>query len=99
MRMDRVNNNYGSQVNLRVRASSTNQIDSYLMAEVTGAGTATNAVLKVYSNDVNLGVDVYEAASNSWTKSTITWNNKPGTRGGRSNSATPSNAKERRPEG
>jgi hypothetical protein len=36
----------------------------------------------MYSVDVNMGIDVFQAASNSWDEGTITWNNAPGTSGG-----------------
>jgi hypothetical protein len=62
--------------------TSTKQIDSYLKFVVSGVGTVTNATLKVYSYDVNMGVDVYRSASTSWSEGSITWNTAPGTTGG-----------------
>jgi hypothetical protein len=67
---------------LRVRVGSAGkQIDSYLKFAVSGVGTVTSAKLKVYSDNVNMGVDVYASASNSWSESSIIWNTAPGSTG------------------
>ncbi len=75
--------NYGSSSDLRVRgATSTRAIDSYAKFNVSGVGLVSSAILKVYSDNVNMTVDVYSAASTSWSEGSITWNNAPGSSGG-----------------
>ncbi|MCK5174127.1 MAG: Ig-like domain-containing protein, partial [Planctomycetes bacterium] len=74
------NSNYNGE-ELRVKAGGS-EINSYLKFTVSGVGTVTNAILKLYSEDVEMGVDVYEAASNEWSESIITWNTAPGSTGG-----------------
>lgn len=75
--------NYGSDSVLRVRGdTSTRETHSYLKFTVSGVGTVTSAKLKLWSIDVNMGVDVYQAASNSWSEGSIIWNTAPGTTGG-----------------
>jgi len=67
---------------LRVRVGSAGkQIDSYLKFTVSGVGTVTSAKLNVYSDNVNMGVDVYASASNSWSESSIIWDTAPGSTG------------------
>ena len=80
---NRADNNFGSLRSFQVRAAgSGRQWDSYLKVAVSGVGAVTSATLRVYSVDVNMGVDVYRGSTNSWTESTITWNNAPGSTGG-----------------
>ena len=57
------------------------QIDSYLKFTVSGVGTVTSAKLKVYSDSVTMGVDVYQSASTSWSEGTLIWDNAPGSTG------------------
>ena len=75
-------NNYGSLTTLRLRLGNSNnrEINTYVQASVSGVGTVTSATLRLYSSDVNMGVDVYETSS--FNESTITWNNAPGSIGG-----------------
>jgi hypothetical protein len=64
-----------------VRAFYTDrEINSYLKATVSGVGTVTNATLRLYSLNVNMGVDVYEARD-SWDEGSVTWSNRPGSTG------------------
>jgi uncharacterized sulfatase len=74
------NGNYDT-TELRVKSGGA-EINSYLKFTVSGVGTVANATLKLYSEDVEMGVDVYEAASNEWSESIITWNTAPGATGG-----------------
>ncbi|MHC4755267.1 MAG: CBM96 family carbohydrate-binding protein, partial [Planctomycetota bacterium] len=77
------NNNYGSETDLRVRATgSSKQTDSYLKFVVSGVGTVTDATLKVYSDNVNMTVYAYQSATTTWAEGTIDWSSAPGTTGG-----------------
>ncbi len=69
--------NYGSDVQLRVRASSTNY-RSYLTFTASGLdGPVKSARLRLFVNDASPdGGSVYAVAS-GWTESGINWNNAP----------------------
>ncbi len=45
-------------------------------------GSVSSAILKVYSDNVNQTVDVYNSAGASWSEGGITWSNAPGSTGG-----------------
>jgi hypothetical protein len=81
-RTQNANTTYNNN-NLRVRQTGhENEINSYVKVSVSGVGTVTHAVLRVYSKDVNMNIEVYESASTSWSEASITWNNAPGVAGG-----------------
>jgi PKD repeat protein len=72
--------NYGSDVNLRVR-SSTSSYRSYLKFSVTGlTGTVQSVKLRLFVNDASAdGGSVYPVGT-GWTETgtgSITWNNAP----------------------
>ena len=69
--------NYGSDVVLRVRASSTNY-RSYLMFTASGLdGPVKSAHLRLFVHDASPdGGSVY-AVGNGWTETGINWNNAP----------------------
>ena len=82
VKQKKATDNYGSSSDLRVRSSSTKEINSYLKFTVSGVGSVTNATVKVWSVNVNMGVDVYQSASTTWSEGSITWNTAPGSTGG-----------------
>ena len=72
--------NYGSLSYLSVDGAPDPMEESYLRFNVSGvSGAVQSAKLRVYvtANGTNNGPAV-QLASNDWTESTLTWNNKPG---------------------
>lgn len=69
--------NYGSLTTLR--ADGSPDIRSYLRFNIQGlSGTVTNATLRVYANSsANSGYEARSVSNNTWTESTITYNNAP----------------------
>ena len=70
----------GTKLNMRAAGSGSEMI-TYIKFTVTGVGTPSSVILKVFSVDVNMGVDVYASASNSWSETSLNWNNQPGSTG------------------
>ena len=70
--------NKGSNTNLRVRTDNDNDRCTFLKFDVSETtGTVTGSTLWVYSEDVHVSVDAKEVSSNSWSESTLVWNNMP----------------------
>jgi hypothetical protein len=69
--------NYGSSTTLRADASP--DVHSYLRFNVQGlSGTVTKATLRVYANSASsLGCTANNVADNTWSESTINYNNAP----------------------
>ena len=69
--------NYGSATTLRVDGSPT--VRSYLRFTVQGLnGTVTKATLRIYANSASsLGIGANSVSNNTWTESTINYNNAP----------------------
>lgn len=69
--------NYGSSTTLRADASP--DIHSYLRFSVQGlSGAVTRATLRVYANSASsLGCTVHSVSDNTWSESTINYNNAP----------------------
>jgi hypothetical protein len=72
------NTNFGSSSTLKVD-TSPNIRNAYLRFTISGAsGTIESAKLRLFSVDpTNDGPQLF-ATSNTWTESSITWNNQPG---------------------
>ena len=69
--------NYGSDVQLRVRASSTNY-RSYLKFTATGLdGPVKSARLRLFVSDASPDGGSIYAVANGWTETAINWNNAP----------------------
>src|SRR5688572_3163535 len=71
--------NYGTSTYLQVNGVNNPQIESYIRFTVSGiTGTIQSARLRVHvtTNSSANGPAVY-GASNSWTETGITWNNRP----------------------
>jgi hypothetical protein len=70
-------NNYGALTTLRVDASPV--IRSYLRFNVQGLnGTVTRATLRVFANSASSqGIAANSLSDNTWTESTLTFNNAP----------------------
>jgi hypothetical protein len=67
-----------AQLDIRSTASATFSRVPYIKFDIDELpGTISNAVLNVYSIDLNAQVITYETAA-VWSQSTITWNNQPG---------------------
>ncbi|MDP0502007.1 MAG: polysaccharide lyase family 7 protein [Verrucomicrobiota bacterium JB022] len=76
------NTNYGTNTDLEVKAegsTSDNTRESWLQFDVGSlSGTVTEAKLRVYLAQSNGNtVHTVSSASDSWTESTLTWNNRP----------------------
>src|SRR6266508_3359093 len=69
--------NYGSLTTLR--ADGSPDVHSYLRFSVQGlTGTVTRATLRVFANSASsLGCDANSVSNNTWTESTINYNNAP----------------------
>ena len=69
--------NYGTSTQFRVDGSPI--VRSYLRFDVQGlSGTITRVTLRVYANSSSsLGYTVYAVSNNTWTESTITYDNAP----------------------
>jgi Zn-dependent metalloprotease len=69
--------NYGSSTALRMDASP--DLHSYLRFNVQGlSGPVTRATLRVYANSASsLGCTVHSVSDNTWSESTINYNNAP----------------------
>jgi hypothetical protein len=69
--------NYGSSTLLRADGSPI--MRSYLRFNVQGvSGTITRVTLRVYANSAStLGYNIGNVTNNTWTESTITYNNAP----------------------
>jgi uncharacterized delta-60 repeat protein len=73
--------NYGSSTTLRADASP--DLHSYLRFSVQGlSSTVTKATLRVYANSASsLGCTANAVSDNTWTESTLNYNNAPGVGG------------------
>jgi hypothetical protein len=70
--------NKGTLSNLRVRTENGNERYSFVKFDASGiTGTVQAATLKVYSTDVGVDVEVREVSDNSWSESTLVWDNMP----------------------
>jgi chitodextrinase len=75
--------NFGTSSTLSADQSSTAQIESYLMFNVTGlTGPVTSAKLRVWTTTGSTspstnGPAVSGVADSSWTEAGLTWNNRP----------------------
>ena len=69
--------NYGSSTTLRADASP--DLHSYLRFNVQGLnGTVTKATLRLFANSaLSLGCTAHSVSNNTWTESTINYNNAP----------------------
>ncbi len=70
--------NYGSATSLKIDASPVQ--DSLIKFTVSGVGTrtVTGAKLRLYVTDASTsGGNFYPITSNTWSESTVTWNNQP----------------------
>ncbi len=70
--------NLGSSTDLRVRGgASDKKIISFLKFTVSGAGSITSAKLRIKADANMNGVTCRSVTDNSWSESTITYNNMP----------------------
>jgi hypothetical protein len=71
--------NFGSTADLELWSSGTNNTQVvYLKFEVSGFfEPISSAILKLYSNTQNGGVDAFAVADTSWTEDSITWDSRP----------------------
>jgi uncharacterized protein (TIGR03437 family) len=84
-RLSTPTSNYGTTNTLRLRKTSSEDLDSYLKFDVSGInGPVVNAKLRLYVvNDSNDGGSVYavsnfyKSTSDNWTQSGLNWNNAP----------------------
>jgi len=62
-----------------LRADGSPDVHSYLRFDVQGlTGTVTRATLRVFANSASsLGCDANSVSNNTWTESTINYNNAP----------------------
>ncbi len=69
--------NYGADTQLRVDGSPVTT--SYLRFSVSGlSGSVTRAILRVYANSaLNTGIAAQRVASNTWSESTLDYDNAP----------------------
>jgi hypothetical protein len=69
--------NYGSQTQLRADGSPT--VRSYLRFDVQGlSGSVTRATLRIYANSSSSGgYEVRSVSNDTWSESTVTYNNAP----------------------
>ena len=69
--------NFGTSTTLRADASP--DVHSYLRFDVQGlSGTVTKATLRVFANSAsNVGCTANSVSDNTWTESTITYDNAP----------------------
>jgi len=74
---NRADNNYGGSGTLATDGSPI--INSYLRFDVQGlTGTVSSVTLRVWANSTNsVGIDAAGVTDNSWTETTITFNNAP----------------------
>lgn len=85
VKSSRPTSNYGAQTSLRLRLSSTEDIDSYLKFQVSGlSAPVQRATLRLFVTDSSpVGGSVYAVAntyrnsSTSWTEQGLTWDNAP----------------------
>ena len=76
------NNNYGTAATLAIKESSNANYDrmSFLKFDLSGiSGTVSTATirLKVSADDAGASHSLHSVATDTWTESGITWNNKP----------------------
>ena len=84
------NSNYGALNNLRLRYTSTEDIQSYLKFDVTElSGPILKAVLRLYVYDGSDSGGAVYTAGNGWTETGINWNNRPVLTGSPLSSAGP----------
>ncbi len=69
--------NYGTSTQLRVDGSPI--LRSYLRFNVSGvSGTVSQAILRLYANGaLNSGISVHRVADNTWSETTVNYNNAP----------------------
>ncbi|MEO6577742.1 MAG: DNRLRE domain-containing protein, partial [Candidatus Limnocylindria bacterium] len=71
----------GSLNNLRVRQGST-ELQTYLKFSVAGAGSVSNAKLRLWVTDASTdGGSLYLVPDSSWSESSMSWSNKKPTSG------------------
>jgi parallel beta-helix repeat protein len=76
VKSDTPNSTYGTTSALRTDASPETR--SYLRFDLSGLGSATRAVLRVYANSSNaIGYDVRGVADTSWSESGLNFTNAP----------------------
>jgi len=75
---------YGASSTLRVRKSSTDNMNTYFKFEVTGIITVQRATLRLYVTDdgndagkLYLVSNTFKGSSTLWKQSTLNWNNAP----------------------
>jgi hypothetical protein len=75
---------YGASSLLRVRKSSTDNMNSYLKFDVTGIVAVQRATLRLYVTDdgndagkLYLVSNTFKGTSTPWKQSTLNWNNAP----------------------
>lgn len=73
------NSNYGSNTKLALRNDNySSGFNGFMMFDVdTGGIEITSAKLKLYCSHNDIILTVHHVSDNSWTESTMTWNNQP----------------------
>ena len=66
--------NYGSATPLKFGASPSQH--AYLLFNVTGTGSITNATLRIWATAAGTGASVH-STSDAWTETGLTYNNAP----------------------
>jgi hypothetical protein len=71
--------NFGSNPTLYVEGGAADpDVETYIRFTVTGiSGTVSSAKLRVYVTDATRNGPALYTTSNSWTETSITWNNRP----------------------
>lgn len=75
--------NYGSEQTLAVKGTTNVNFrrEAFLKFDMNSLGVSSvaSAVFNIYGNaDYSMNIDVYKAATDSWSESTVTYNSAPG---------------------
>ncbi|MCM5662401.1 CBM96 family carbohydrate-binding protein [Galbibacter mesophilus] len=90
-------NNYGSQSNYTIQPKASETREYFVKFDVSAVNTSANSVtLELYNTEWNNSVTnvvfaVQDVQSDSWSESSLTWNNRPSSSGNNLDSGTEAN--------